>query len=66
MNWGDEKVLINLSRDLIKNNPPYDHAVPLNREYEDKLSEYYSLIKRNTMQFQWKEDLATGDMVIDN
>lgn len=42
INWSAERVLVNLSRDLIKNSPAYDPSVPLNKEYESHLDDYYS------------------------
>jgi len=40
VSWSDSKVYIDLSRERIKNGPEY-HPDTLNREYEEKLYDYY-------------------------
>jgi hypothetical protein len=42
INWSAEKVLVNLSRDLIKDSPAYDPSVPFDKEYENQLNDYYT------------------------
>lgn len=42
INWSAERILVDLSRDLIKNSPAYDPSVPLNSKYENQLDDYYS------------------------
>lgn len=39
--WADQAVSVDLSRDLVKNSPPYDPKTPVNRDYEEQLYDYY-------------------------
>jgi hypothetical protein len=39
--WGERKVHIDLSREGIRQSPEYDPTVPVNREYETRLYDYY-------------------------
>lgn len=41
ISWLDHAVYLDLSRQAVKNSPPYDASKPLNREYEDKLYRHY-------------------------
>jgi len=41
VHWDEAKVLVNLTRDEIKNSPPFDPAQPINREYETRLYDFY-------------------------
>jgi sporulation protein YlmC with PRC-barrel domain len=41
LNWAERKAYINLPLETIKNSPKFDHSVPLNEEYENKLNDYY-------------------------
>jgi hypothetical protein len=41
VSWADSKVYISLSKELIKNSPEYDPASPVNRQYEERLYDYY-------------------------
>ncbi|MBC7610024.1 MAG: PRC-barrel domain containing protein [Polaromonas sp.] len=41
VNWADSSVTINLSRQAIKDSPPYDSTEEVNRERESKLYQYY-------------------------
>lgn len=41
ISWLDKKVLVDLSRDTIKNCPRWDPTAPINREYETRLYDYY-------------------------
>jgi hypothetical protein len=36
-------VAVDLSRDKIRNSPPYAHGAPLTREYEAALYDYYGV-----------------------
>lgn len=41
VNWDDEKVDIDLTRETIKNSPEYDPSAPINRQYEEVFFDYY-------------------------
>jgi len=41
VNWPDNNVYLNLSRDDVKNSPEYDPSEPINRAYEARLYDYY-------------------------
>jgi len=41
INWPEKKVHVELNRELIKNSPKYDPTFPINREYEERLYDYY-------------------------
>jgi len=41
VSWADRKVSVNLSREQIKDCPEYDPAIPVNREYEEQLYDFY-------------------------
>lgn len=41
INWMDEAVRVNLTREQIKNSPEYDSDVELSRDYESNLHRYY-------------------------
>lgn len=45
LDWDSRKLMVNLYREKIQNAPPFDRSVPLNREDEDRLCEYYGLTK---------------------
>lgn len=41
VDWGDSKVMVNMTRDQIKNGPEFDPSVLVDREYEEALHNYY-------------------------
>jgi hypothetical protein len=41
IDWETKKVIMALTRELIKNSPEYDPEKPVNREYEVRLYDYY-------------------------
>jgi hypothetical protein len=41
VDWSEAKVFIDLSRDQIENSPEFDPSVPVNREYEVLLHDFY-------------------------
>lgn len=41
IDWADEKVNISLTRQQVENSPEFDPTVPVNREYETKLYDFY-------------------------
>jgi hypothetical protein len=41
VSWANSKVYVDLPRELIKNGPEYDPAEPVNRQYEERLYDYY-------------------------
>ena len=41
VSWPDAKVYIDLSRETIKNGPEYIESIPVTREYENRLYDYY-------------------------
>jgi len=41
VSWADRKVSVDLSREQIKECPEYDPAIPVNREYEEQLYDFY-------------------------
>lgn len=41
IDWSDKQVSVNLAKDEIKESPPYDSDVPLDRDYETRLHQHY-------------------------
>jgi hypothetical protein len=41
VSWGQRKVFVHLSREAIKNSPPWDPAAVIPREYEARLHHHY-------------------------
>ena len=41
VDWGDNKVSVDLTREQVKNSPEYDPSAPVNREYEGRLYDFY-------------------------
>jgi len=41
ISWSESKVFVDLSRDMIKKSPEYDPSAPVNREYEERLYDFY-------------------------
>ncbi len=41
VSWTESMVHVDLPRELIKNSPEYDPAAPVNRQYEERLYDYY-------------------------
>jgi len=41
LSWKDTKVSVDLPMELIKNSPEYDPSAPVNRQYEERLYDYY-------------------------
>jgi stress response protein YsnF len=41
VNWVERKVYVDLGRETIKNSPEFDPSMPINREYEVRLYDYY-------------------------
>jgi hypothetical protein len=41
INWALRKVYVDLSRETIENSPEFDPSMPVNREYEARLYDYY-------------------------
>lgn len=41
ISWNQSEVRLDLARDTIKNSPEYDPSQPLDRDYEERLYEYY-------------------------
>ncbi|HVA95082.1 MAG TPA: PRC-barrel domain-containing protein [Candidatus Dormibacteraeota bacterium] len=41
MNWADRKMQVNMSRETIKNSPPWNPNQPVSRTYELRLHKYY-------------------------
>jgi uncharacterized protein YrrD len=41
VDWPDQLIHLDMTRDSVKNSPQYDSTVELNREYEDQLHRYY-------------------------
>ena len=41
VDWANSSVEVELTKQQVKNSPEYDPAEPINREYEDKLYDYY-------------------------
>ena len=39
--WGKRKAVVDLTREEIKDAPGYDPAIPVNREYEERLYDFY-------------------------
>jgi hypothetical protein len=40
--WGESKVYVDLSREAIRNGPPYVESKPIDRDYESRLYLHYS------------------------
>jgi uncharacterized protein YrrD len=41
VSWGKQRVLVDLTRDQVKNGPEYDPSAPIDRAYEERLHEHY-------------------------
>lgn len=41
INWAEREVVVDLTKEQIKNSPQYDPATPVNRGYEARLYDYY-------------------------
>ena len=41
INWADSEVTVNATKEAIQKSPEYDPALPVNREYEIRLYDYY-------------------------
>lgn len=41
ISWPEKKVYVEMNRELVKNSPRYDPSYPINREYEERLYDYY-------------------------
>lgn len=41
LHWAEAKVHVNLTRDKIEKSPEFDPAVPVSREYEERLHDFY-------------------------
>jgi hypothetical protein len=41
VNWGESQVQVDLRCEDIKNSPEFDPAAPVNREYEERLYDFY-------------------------
>jgi stress response protein YsnF len=54
VSWADSEVYVDLSRETVRNSPEFDHNAPVNRDYEDRLHDYYGRRK------YWAEDLHKG------
>lgn len=39
--WADSMVVVNLTKEEIENSPPYSPELPINRDYEEVLYDYY-------------------------
>jgi uncharacterized protein YrrD len=42
VSWPDSNVYVDLSRESIKNGPEWDESIPVTREYEQRLYDYYA------------------------
>ena len=42
VSWPDSKVYVDLKRETIQNGPEWNDSVPVTREYEDRLHNYYA------------------------
>ena len=43
--WHERKVSVDLTRQGVENSPEYDFSAPVNREYEERLYDYYGFPK---------------------
>jgi hypothetical protein len=43
--WAEEKAVVELSRDAVKNSPEYDPSAIVDREYEERLFDFFGLPK---------------------
>jgi len=41
ISWRESKVFVNLPKEMIKKSPEYDPSAPVNREYEERLYDFY-------------------------
>ncbi len=55
VSWHEEKVFINLQRDIIKQSPEYTEESPLTRDYEIRLHRHY------TIEGYWVREPASGE-----
>jgi len=45
VNWADQTVDLDLTQEEVKNSPEFDPSLPINREYEARLYDYYGRAK---------------------
>ena len=55
VSWHEEKVFINLQRDIIKQSPEYTEESPVTRDYEIRLHRHY------TIEGYWVREPASGE-----
>jgi uncharacterized protein YrrD len=53
VNWSDSEVFVELSREAVKSSPEFDPSAPVNRDYEDRLYDYYGRRK------YWTEEVRS-------
>ncbi len=41
VSWLDSRLLVEMPREVLKNSPPYDPTIRVDREYEEQLQDYY-------------------------
>lgn len=41
LDWAGQKAVVCVTRETVESSPPYDPAKPINREYEERLYDYY-------------------------
>lgn len=41
VSWSEQQVHVDVSKEVLKNSPPYEPTAPVNREYEVQLYDYY-------------------------
>lgn len=54
VSWTDSEVYMDLSREAVRNSPEFNHDAPVNRDYEDRLYDYYGRRK------YWTENVSKG------
>jgi hypothetical protein len=57
IDWSGRKVFVNLPKESIKNSPEFDPSSPVNRDYENRLYDYYGRRKYWTETLERRKDL---------
>jgi uncharacterized protein YrrD len=45
ISWGESKVFVNVTVEKVRKSPPFDPSAPVNRDYEDRIYDYYGRSK---------------------
>ncbi|MBD3181588.1 PRC-barrel domain containing protein [Candidatus Poribacteria bacterium] len=56
--WTNRKVYVDLPKEAIKNSPEFDPSSPINRDYENRLYDYYGRRKYWTETLEQRKDIG--------